>query len=721
MPLSSHSRLIRAFGFVLLLGMLGGFTATRLPASDCAGLDPARLAALRNVTQVAISPDGSQVAYVLRVPRSPGRESDGSPWAELHLVRSDGGPSRPYVTGEVKVSSIGFTPDGRYVTYLARRHDDDETALWAIPVEGGESRRWMEHEEGIVDYSIAPDGSRVAFTARKPRTDENEKAREKGYKQEIFEEDWRPRLVYVARLETDIPDTQDPSIETDEQKDSPPEPTALELDGSVSGLEWLPAGDALLLSISPTPLIDDRYMSRRLRIVDAESGEIRTRVENPGKLGRFKISPDGRRVALISAADPNDPQYGRLLVAHVGPGAAELLDLLPGLEGHVSDIDWKSPGRLGFIADIGVETVMGEIDLASGRRVDLFTSNAALGIPVMADIRYSADGKNAVLIGNSPTHPSELFSIPSGSTSFRRLTDSNPWLAAVALARQESVKWKAKDGLELEGVLLHPLQPSTGTAPPLLLMVHGGPEGHDRNGWVTSYSRPGQAAAALGFAVLYPNYRGSTGRGVEFSKLGQGDAAGAEFDDLIDALNALADRGLADKKRVGINGGSYGGYATAWCATRYTEHFRAGVMFVGISNKISKGLTTEIPVEDRMVHTRFDPWTRWEFSLKRSPIYHAERSRTALLIAGGTSDRRVHPSQSLQLYRALKLIGKTPVRYVRYPGEGHGNSKAAARDDYTRRLLRWMVHFVAQGAAELPPFELEIPALAEDDESGDED
>jgi dipeptidyl aminopeptidase/acylaminoacyl peptidase len=142
-------------------------------------------------------------------------------------------------------------------------------------------------------------------------------------------------------------------------------------------------------------------------------------------------------------------------------------------------------------------------------------------------------------------------------------------------------------------------------------------------------------------------------------------------------------------------------------------------MFVGISNKISKALTTEIPIEDRMVHTRFDPWTRWQFSLQRSPLYYAEQSRTALLIAGGTADTRVHPSQSLQLYRALKLIGETPVRYVRYPGEGHGNAKAAARDDYTRRLLRWMEHFVAQGRTELPPWELEIPALADDNEDED--
>ncbi|HXV75609.1 MAG TPA: prolyl oligopeptidase family serine peptidase, partial [Candidatus Polarisedimenticolaceae bacterium] len=245
-----------------------------------------------------------------------------------------------------------------------------------------------------------------------------------------------------------------------------------------------------------------------------------------------------------------------------------------------------------------------------------------------------------------------------------------------------------------------------------LLIVHGGPESHARNGWVTNYSRPGQIAAARGYAVYYPNYRGSTGRGVAFSKLGQGDAAGAEFDDLIDAIDALARDGLADAGRVGVTGGSYGGYATAWCATRFTDRFRAAVMFVGISNKLSKGLTTEIPVEDRTVHTLFDPWSRWQYSLERSPLYHAEQARTPLLIAGGTADTRVHPSQSLQLYRALKLIGRTPVRYVRYPGEGHGNLNAAARDDYGRRLMRWIDHFVLGDAREPPPYELDSPVPA---------
>jgi dipeptidyl aminopeptidase/acylaminoacyl peptidase len=130
-------------------------------------------------------------------------------------------------------------------------------------------------------------------------------------------------------------------------------------------------------------------------------------------------------------------------------------------------------------------------------------------------------------------------------------------------------------------------------------------------------------------------------------------------------------------------------------------------MFVGISNEISKALTSDIPVEDTMVHTFFAPTSHLELRLDRSPIVHADQSRTALLIAGGTADTRVNPAQSLQLYRALKLIDRTPVRYVRYPGEGHGNRHAAARDDFARRLIRWMEHFVRDLQTELPPWELQ--------------
>ena len=227
---------------------------------------------------------------------------------------------------------------------------------------------------------------------------------------------------------------------------------------------------------------------------------------------------------------------------------------------------------------------------------------------------------------------------------------------------------------------------------------------------MTGYSMPGQVLAARGIAVFLPNYRGSTGRGVAFSKLGQGDPAGKEFDDLVDAVDHLVNTGLVDKSKVGITGGSYGGYATAWCSTRYSDRFAAGVMFVGISDKISKTGTTDIPEEEFLVHARRRPWDDWHALLEHSPIYHADKARTPLLILHGKEDPRVFPGQSLELYRFLKIRGQAPVRLVLYPGEGHGNLRAASRLDYNLRMVAWLTHYLQGTGGSMPPADVEYEA-----------
>ena len=678
------------------------------------GMTFEQLGAIRTAGKAIISPDGSSIAYTLTVPRRPGVDDDGPSWVELHVIGKDG-RDRIFVGGEVKVSGIAFSPDGSLITYLAKRSGDDHTALWAIPMGGGESRRLLAFDTDVTDYRVSNDGSTVAFIAKEAPSEDRVEAEKEGYSQEVFEEDWLPKRVWLHSMPPFQPAVDNPST----ADTTPEEARALPIEGSVFHVRWSPDGKMLAVDVAPTPLIDDRYMARRIHIVDAGSGEVGTVFANSGKLGDFDFSPDGHHLAMLSASDPNDPAIGRLMVAAVAGGPAR--DVLPGLEGHITAFAWQDPDTLMFLSNEREETRFGEVDINTGAQKTHVTSGEMTGsarVPIMTGLDLSTDGLHAVLVGDSPSHPSEVFAMSHDDAGLKRLTDSNPWLADVDLAEQVVFRHTARDGLDLGGVLIRPLG-GADEPTPLLLMVHGGPEGHRRNGWLTRYSSPAQLAAARGYAVFFPNYRGSTGRGVAFSKLGQADAAGAEFDDLVDAVDALVEAGVADSNRVGITGGSYGGYATAWCSTRFSERFRAGVMFVGISNDISKGLTTEIPVEDRLVHTLADPWTKLQFRLERSPISYVEESRTPLLIAGGTADSRVHPSQSLQLYRALKLLGKVPVRYVRYPGEKHGNSRAASRDDYSRRLMRWMDHFVVEGRTDLPPWELDpVSGETEDGANG---
>jgi dipeptidyl aminopeptidase/acylaminoacyl peptidase len=261
-------------------------------------------------------------------------------------------------------------------------------------------------------------------------------------------------------------------------------------------------------------------------------------------------------------------------------------------------------------------------------------------------------------------------------------------------------------------VLLRPLA-AGGAPPPRIEIVHGGPESHVRNGWVTRYSEPGQVLAAKGYAVFFPNYRASTGRGVEFSQLDHQDPAGKEFDDLVDAIDALAADGVADPKRVGVTGGSYGGYASGWCATKHTDRFAAAVMGFGVSNLLSMIGTSDIPEEHYLVHHRIHPWDDWQLFLDRSPIFHSKASKTPILILAGKADPRVPPSQSMELYRYLKIAGHPAVRLVLYPGEGHGNARAASRLDYHLRLLQWFDQYLAGSGGAPPPEILDYKALYE--------
>jgi dipeptidyl aminopeptidase/acylaminoacyl peptidase len=661
----------------LLAALCTGFAIDRASAAQPGDvLTPHGVAAIRSVTSARMSPDGTRIAYTLAVPRKPLVDDDGESWVELHVVDVASGQSRPYVTGKANVSGVRWTADGKSLAFLQKRGDDKFTSLYVIPLDGGEARLAESLEESISTYDLHPDGRRVVVVATEPEDPERKKLREKGFAQEIYEEDVRAAKPWVGSL-------------FDEAK-----PTKLAVEGHVSSVHWSPVDDRIAMAVAPSPLVDDDYVRKRVRIVDLE-GKTVGQVENPGKLGEIRWSPDGKRVALIAAGGIHDPSDSRLMLAPATGGVPA--EVLPGIEADAAACAWENVDGLVCVMNRGVEVTLDRVS-PEGKSTEL----VAAGGPILTSISLSRDGLGGAFVANSPTHPPEVYTMAHGEKAPRRLTDSNPWLAGIRLAPQQVVRFKARDGLELEGVLVRPLDERKGQRYPLILYVHGGPESHHSNGWLTNYGDPAQTAAARGFAVMHTNYRGSTGRGTAFARLSQADAAGKEFDDLIDAVDHLVAVGLVDRDKVAVTGGSYGGYATAWLSTRHSDRIAAGVMFVGISNKISKVGTTDIPDEEFYVHALHRPWEDWMKMLQRSPIYYAGQSRTPLLILHGKDDPRVHPGQSRELYRHLKLRSKAPVRLVLYPGEGHGNRKAAARLDYNLRMQQWIEHYLT-GAGGAPP------------------
>lgn len=663
------------------------------------------VAKIRSVGSLEVSPDGKLIAYTLSVPRPIYTDDDGPAWSELHVVDRSG-RSRPFVTGKINVSSIRWTPDGSGISFLAKRGEDKHKALYVIPADGGEARKVLEHETDISGYSWSPDGSKVAFTA-KPKQDKETKDREEhGFNAEIYEEDYRMTRVWIAAADYD-----NPGPDRDEQN----EPRMLPLEGSASTLTWSPDGRHLAVALAPTPLVDDSYMMRRIHIMDVAGGKSLHQLDTEGKLGQIEWSPDGRHLALVAGVDKHDPREGHLMVASVD--SSETTDLLPDYPGHIWSIAWKDEETIRYLGYRGVWTTYAEINIDGNRRETILP----VGKYTLYGLSLSADGQNTAFVGDSPKHPREVFAMRQDGKHPRRLTHSNPNLENIRLAKQEVITFKARDGLELEGVLVHPLDEQKGKRYPLIMMVHGGPESHHLNGWLTRYSLPSQVAAAQGFACFYTNYRGSTGRGVAFSKLSQADPAGKEFDDLVDAVDHLVGIGIVDKDRVGITGGSYGGYASAWGATYYTDRYAASVMFVGISDQFLSFALGDIPEEHRLVHHMKYPWEDMELMRQRSPITHFQKCRTPLLILNGMSDTRVHPAQSLALYRAVKTYGQTPVRLVRYPGEPHGNRRTGSRLDFSLRLMRWMNHYLKGPGGDPPPHELDLSEIKPKENEKDND
>ena len=687
-----RNRFRASLAVALSLGLM--FTASSVLAR---GMTPFDVAKIQSVRSAEISPDGSHVAYTLSVPREPMVDDNGPNWVELHVYDVEAGESRPFVTGEVSVSSVSWTPDGSHIAFLAERDGDENRSLYVISVSGGEARKLLEHDETITEYAFSDDGTRVAFLAREGETEREEELEEQGFDMEFYEENIKNDQLYVVNVDLD-----------DFRSNGEMDPRHIELEGHPSDLQYRPGHDHVLVTMAEDSRIDLHYMFRTYTLVDLVTGDVIGEIETEGKLGQAAFSPDGEHVAFIGAVDIHDPAEGQLMVAPATGG--EPTNLMPGVEGHVSGVAWRDEDTILYLLDSNVHTKVGAIAATGGEPTVLIDE----GQPVLLSMSVTDDGEHMAFVGDSPEHPGEVFVGRTGQAP-ERVTFHNEWLSEIDLGEQTVHTWTARDGMELHGILIHPVDYQHGVVYPLIAVIHGGPEAHERNGWKTWYSRPGQYMAAQGYFVWYPNYRGSTGRGYEFTMTSQGDPGGKEFDDVVDGVNDLIALGLVEEGRVGITGGSYGGYASAWGATKLSEHFQASVMFVGISEQYSKFGTTDIPRESQLVHQNpRKVYTDWEFFLERSPIYHAKGSETPLLILHGKDDPRVHPTQSMIMYRYFEHMADAPVRLVWYPGEGHGNRKAAGKLDYSLRLQRWMNHFLLEDGEEKPPYQLDYEELKEE-------
>ena len=632
-------------------------------------LTPQNLFDIESVIEVAISPDNDYIAYTLNVPR-PFTDDAGGDYRELYVYDVQSQESIPLLTGSNNVFSIGWTPDGSAISFRATLPGIAGMQVYAIDRVAGDPYALTRQTGGVNSYEFI-DANTLAIVSISPEDPVRKELREKGFNIDVFEEEYRHLNLYRYDINTH---------------------RTRQLTDGVTVFDFALSPDKKLAAaaIAPRNLVDDSYMFKRIFTVNMQTGEMKLLVNNPGKLGKMVWSPDGTKLAFQSASRLEDSVVGSLFVADVPNEKTfeELRNYVHGMELSVIDHTWKDNLTLLYAAEEGVDIVLSEQRLDRTEREILIPP-----AQVVFNRFHHVDGIIA-LSGNTWQHPSELFTFDIRRKQLTRLTHHNEWLADVQLSQQRKLVYHARDGKDIQGVLLYPLNYEQGKSYPMIVYIHGGPEAAVKNGWSTSYGMWGQIATARDFFVFMPNYRASSGRGVDFTMVGYGDLVGVEYDDVLDGIDHLIEIGYVDKDRVGMGGGSYGGYFSAWSATRHTDRFAASVVFVGISNQISKRKTTDIPWEDYYVHWGY--WTHedWQDVYSRSPIKYAHQSKTPTLILHGTEDPRVHPSQSLELYRALKLHGEAPVRLIWYNGEGHGNRMNVHRLDYIVRTMEWFDYYL---------------------------
>jgi len=651
--------------------------------------------ALRAVGAPALSPDGRAVLYTVRewadAPRAgggdPGRKESRS---QVWRVWATGDPRPRQMTfGSQGATAPGWSPDGRHISFVAARGEggtgeDPRPQIWIMPADGGEGWALTDAKEGVGAYAWSPDSRRIAYVVRDPLSAEADLERRRRDDAAVFEGDFRYSHVWVV----DVGSGEATRVT---------EGTAFTVRGDPA---WSPDATRLAFAATPTPMTrDDRS---DIYVATLGSRDVSAITTNPGADTSPAWSPDGSTIAYLSDPYPDArPKGDGIPLQYVGNAHLVLHELRTGLARDVSSPDFDlSPGAPAWSADGG------RIVFTTGTRVwrDVYAFDVAAGSyarlttrRLVSSLSFSRDGSRVAFVEESADAPPDVYVAEPSFAAPRRLTTENPRVADLSFGESEVITWMS-DGEEIEGVLVRPVGYEPGRRYPLLVVVHGGPTGaHDAG---ERLSDGGQVWAGAGWAVLYPNPRGSTNYGERFMRANIGDWGGGDYRDIMTGVDAVIDRGVADPSRLAVMGWSYGGYMTCWIVSQ-TGRFKAAVMGAGLANLVSMYGTTDIPDYLGTFFGDTPAGDALPLYRERSGLSWVERVTTPLLILHGGSDERVPIGQPMEFYRALADRGRT-VELVFYPREGHGLREYYHQLDRLERQFAWITTHVP-GDQKKPP------------------
>ncbi len=630
----------------------------------------------KNETAPAWSRDGKFFAFQSN--RDATGENGGN---QIYTMRADGGEARKVTSTQGGVSNFVFSKDGQWLVFRAGRTEQQQ--LYRLSIDSlynAKPEKLTAHTGGVSNWEIAPDSRRIYYTGPDEDAADERLRREKKFTVNIQNAETPLQSLWAFELETKKATrlTRDSSYTVQGMTISP--------DGKWIGFTGI-SSDRYERNITEQGINGDLYL------LETASGNIE-RLTNNTEVGEggLTFSPDSRSVAFSA---PNDlTRYTmsnrRLYMRDVSARGGAWKKLGESFDGNVSADFWSADGKTVFFGEgIKATEQLLALDVAKNtvRQVTNWKSAA----------RVSRDDDSGLLLINyiDPATPATLYAITSldrvnDRASWVQLTDANPQLRNIALGEEREVTWTSTDGKQVGGVLALPVGYQAGQRYPLIVAIHGGPASADVLGFNGGYGS--QVYAGAGYAVLKPNYRGSTNYGEAHRTAIVGNYFQQGYDDIITGVDQLIKDGIVDSTRMGMLGWSAGGHWSNWTLVS-TDRFKAISSGAGTSNWISMYAQSDVQ-RNRQFYLGDDlPYNNFDAYWDQSPIKYIAKAKTPTMIHVVEGDPRVPSPQSVELHMALKKLG-VPTELFMYPGNSHGIPDPRNRLVKSVSEMAWMDYYV---------------------------
>ena len=647
---------------VLVALAIGGLTTAafgRVPdIEDLIGID--------SIGEARISPDGQWVAYTVT---AADLEEDAYV-SQIWLVDL-AGDGFALTHGSKGSTRPRWSPDGNWITFLSSR-ENDIAQIFAIRRDGGEAIRLTDSKDAVSAYEWSVDGLRIAYVAPDPSTDTKSRDEHVGAFQVVRREYRHAHLWTFSAVDALEGPAQGEQLTRGE-------------DFSVRDFAWSPDGDRIAFSATINPdLIQGGTAD--VYVVAVSDGANTKIVAQPGPDTSPQWSPDGSRIVFSTfmGRAPFFALNNELAVVSASGGEVEVLT--GAFDEKPQVVGWNDDG-IYFYALHETSGHLFKIDPAGSNGARVSQPDA-----LMADsFSLSGDGNHVAFVSATASTLREVHVADIETFTPRVLTDSTAQVSELELGTRELLSWKSRDGAEIEGVLIKPVDFDPKEKHPLLCVVHGGPTGIDRPYFRDTRTYPVDMWAGRGALILKVNYRGSAGYGEAFRTLNVRNLGVGDAWDVLSGIDSLIDKGWVDTERIGCMGWSQGGYISAFLTTS-TDRFAAISVGAGISNWATYYYNTDI-TPFTIHYLGDDPVDDPEIYEKTSPMSHIKGASTPTLIQHGENDRRVPIPNAYELRQGLEARN-VPVEMVVYKGFGHGINKPRSQRAVMWHNLVWFNHYL---------------------------